>query len=149
MKVILLVDDRKLGNKNSIIEVADGYANNVLIPKNIATPATKDNLNKLNNQLAKEAKEFELKKSKAISLADEIKKLNKLIIKVPSSSSGKIFGSVTSSVIAEELSINHNISVDKKNIQLETTIKSIGCYTVKIKLFQNITVDLIVEVVTE
>ena len=148
MKVILLVDDRKLGNKNSIIEVADGYANNVLIPKKIVTPATKDNLNKLKNQLAKEAREFELKKSKAISLAEEIKKLNKLIIKVPSSSSGKMFGSVTSSVIAEELSINH-ISVDKKNIQLEATIKSIGCYTVKIKLFQNITVDLIVEVVTE
>ena len=148
MKVILLVNDRKLGNKNSIIEVADGYANNVLIPKKIVTPATKDNLNKLNNQLAKEAREFELKKSKAIYLAEEIKKLDKLTIKVPSSSSGKMFGSVTSSVIAEELSINH-ISVDKKNIQLETTIKSIGCYTVKIKLFQNITVDLKVEVVTE
>ena len=148
MKVILLVDDRKLGNKNSIIEVADGYANNVLIPKKIVTPATKDNLNKLNNQLAKEARELELKKSKAISLAAEIKKLNKLIIKVPSSSSGKMFGSVTSSVIAEELSMNH-IQVDKKNIQLESTIKSIGCYTVKIKLFQNITVDLKVEVVTE
>lgn len=148
MKVILLVDDRKLGNKNSIIEVADGYANNVLIPKNIATPATKDNLNKLKNQLAKEAREFELKKSKAVSLAEKIKKLNKLMIKVPSSSSGKMFGSVTSSVIAEKLSINH-IQVDKKNIQLESTIKSIGCYTVKIKLFQNITVDLIVEVVTE
>ena len=148
MKVILLVDDRKLGNKNSIIEVADGYANNVLIPKKIVTPATKDNLNKLNNQLAKETREFELKKSKAISLAEEIKKLNKLIIKVPSSSSGKMFGSVTSSVIAEELSMNH-IQVDKKNIQLESTIKSIGCYTVKIKLFQNIAVDLKVEVVTE
>ena len=148
MKVILLVDDRKLGNKNSIIEVADGYANNVLIPKKIVIPATKDNLNKLNNQLAKEAREFELKKSKASSLAEEIKKLNKLIIKVPSSSSGKMFGSVTSSVIAEELSMNH-IQVDKKNIQLEATIKSIGCYTVKIKLFQNIAVDLKVEVVTE
>lgn len=148
MKVILLVDDRKLGNKNSIIEVADGYANNVLIPKKIVTPATKDNLNKLNNQLAKEAREFGLKRSKAISLAEEIKKLNKLTIKVPSSSSGKMFGSVTSSVIAEELSMNH-IQVDKKNIQLEGTIKSTGCYTVKIKLFQNITVDLKVEVVTE
>ncbi len=148
MKVILLVDDRKLGNKNSIIEVADGYANNVLIPKRIATPATKDTLNKLNNQLAKEAREFELKKSKAISLAEEIKKLDKLTIKVPSSSSGRMFGSVTSSIIAEELSMNH-IQVDKKNIQLEATIKSIGCYTVKIKLFQNITVDLKVEVVTE
>ena len=148
MKVILLVDDRKLGNKNSIIEVADGYANNVLIPKKIAIPATKDNLNKLNNQLAKEAREFELKKSKAVSLAEKIQKLNKLVIKVPSSSSGKIFGSVTSSVIAEKLSMNH-IAVDKKNIQIESTIKSIGCYTVKIKLFQNITVDLKVEVVTE
>lgn len=148
MKVILLVDDRKLGNKNSIIEVADGYANNVLIPKKIVIPATKDNLNKLNNQLAKETRELELKKSKAISLAEEIKKLNKLIIKVPSSSSGKMFGSVTSSVIAEELSMNH-IQVDKKNIQLESTVKSIGCYTVKIKLFQNIAVDLKVEVVTE
>ena len=133
MKVILLEDVKNVGKKGSIINAKDGYARNFLFPKNLAIEATDVNLRNLEN--AKKQKEAKDKEA-----LDEAKKLEEklmqitLVIKTKTGENGKLFGSITTKEIAELLEKDHGYAFDKKKLELEDTIKSVGEYFVKIRL---------------
>lgn len=102
MKVVLLQDVKKLGNRGDVIEVADGYGRNVLIRKGLAVEGTKANLNTAKQR--QESKEFKSKVAadEAVIMASQLKKV-KVVIKVQTGEDGKVFGSVTARDIAAAL----------------------------------------------
>jgi len=132
MKVILLQSHEKLGNVGEIVNVKPGFARNYLIPNRIASLATTQNIKALEvflrSQENKEAKN-------RVNLEELSKKLNSLTMKfdVQVGEDDKLFGSVTSQMIADELS-NQGYTIDKKEIQLDETIKELGNYKVEINL---------------
>lgn len=147
MKVILLEDVKNVGKKGTIISAKDGYARNFLFPKNLAIEATPTNLKNLDNaKKLKEDKEKEVLEE-AKKLEEEIQKVT-VVIKTKTGEKGKLFGSITTKEIAEELEKVHHISIDKKRFDLDDVIKQVGEYYVKIKLHPTVNAKLKV-VVTE
>ena len=138
MKVILLKDLKGTGKKNDIVNVSDGYANNYLIPNGIATKADNAKINE-NTQLKQAAAyhaQVELDNAKA--LGEKLKEVTlKMIIKC--GESGKLFGSITSKDIAEEL-VKLGYNIDKKKIVIDP-IKSLGAYTAVAKLHPKVSVQ--------
>lgn len=147
MKIILLENFPKLGKKNEIVEVAEGYARNYLIPKKIGIYASINALRELDEILKKEKYEHDLLEQKAFEKCIKIETLGEITIKV-SSQNGKMFGSVTSKDIAKELE-KYNIEVDKKDIILEKPIKTFGNYQITIKLFEKLKANLNIAVAFE
>ena len=148
MKVILLDNIKGVGKKDEIINASDGYARNYLLPKKLAVESNAENMSKLNNK--KEAANYkkDQEKQNAEELAKKLKGIM-LKIKVKAGKNGKIFGGVTSKEISENLKSQYNFVVDKKKIELKDTIKTLGSFNVSIKLFEGITADLRVEVISE
>lgn len=146
MKVILLQDDKKLGKKNTVIEVADSYARNVLIPKKVVLQATEANLKILNMHLAQEKRDYENALQGAADLSKTIAELHEITIPVVCSKTGKMFGSVTAKDISEAL-FNHDIPVSKSEISIANPIRELGQHMVIIKLFGGITTKLYINVV--
>ena len=147
MKVILKKEHEKLGGIGDAVNVKDGYAMNYLIPHGIAVKATNGNLKALEeirkqqeNKLKKEATDTE-------RLAGELEKVQ-VTIKVKAGEDDKIFGSVTSQMIAEALA-EKGFTVDKKFIALEEPIKHLGIFTVNVKFNNNTGTTLKVWVVKE
>jgi large subunit ribosomal protein L9 len=147
MEVILLQDVDSLGKSGETVKVAPGYARNYLIPKKIALKATKGNLKKLDEVKLRDEKAKDKEKLNAEALKEKIE-LVTLTIRKPAGEEDKLFGSVTSSDIAAELSAE-GIDVDKKKIVIEESIKRLGSYTVSVKLFSEVMASLKLEVVRE
>ncbi|NSW90048.1 MAG: 50S ribosomal protein L9 [Firmicutes bacterium] len=148
MKVILKQDVKSLGEKDSIIEVKDGYARNYLLPKGLAVEATEGNLSIIRNR--KEAEK--LKKDKELENAKALAgKLNNTVItiKTKAGESGKLFGSITSMDIAESLQKSMKINIDKKKIHLPEAIKSLGTYEVEVKFYAGVSALLKVNIEQE
>ena len=145
MKVILLDNIKGVGKKDDIINANDGYARNFLFPKKLAIEANTDNLNKLKAKKDSNDRKKGIEEQAARELANRLKEMV-LIIKAKVGENGKLFGGVTSKEISENLEKMHDIKVDKKKIELQETIKTVGIYTVDIKLFEGITAKLKVEV---
>ena len=148
MKVILLQDVKEQGKKGELINVSDGYARNYLLPKKLATEATANVLNvKRQADEAKHRKE-ELMRKEALELKE---KLLGLQVKVyaKAGSAGKLFGSVTTKEISEELKVQHGIDLPKTKLLLEENIKSFGTFEVKVKLYPEVTGIVYVLVVAE
>ena len=127
MKVILKADVRGKGKKGQMIEVAEGYARNFLMPKGLAVLATADAVNTMRLQ----------EKAKAKADATEIaEKLKGLQVKVVSKGGegGKLFGAVTGREISAALKEQHGVDIDSKKLVLDEPIKSFGSYQVKAKL---------------
>ena len=133
MKVIFLTDVRGQGKKDEIKEVSDGYARNYLLPRKLAAEATSDALNAI--KLKEKAKAAQAAKEKALAL-ENAKKLESIVVKVPAKAGagGKLFGSVTTKEISDELMKQHEIAIDKKDIVQSDPIKNFGTYSVKCKL---------------
>ena len=133
MKVILLQDVKGQGKKGDMKEVSDGYARNYLIPRNLATQATTDNLNAL--KIKEKAAAAKAAKEKALA-EENAKKLEgvQVIIRAKAGSSGKLFGAVTSAEIAAALKEQYGIDIEKNKIVQGDPIKTYGAYTVKAKL---------------
>ncbi len=132
MKVLLLQDVKALGKMGEIVNVSDGYARNYLIPQKLAIEADQ----KVVKKVEKEKVLQELKKKKEIEEANrKISELMKtvLVIKANSGEGNKLYGSVTSSEVAEKISEYLGESFDRKNIEMEP-IKELGTYEVKVKL---------------
>ena len=148
MKVILLNDIKGVGKKDQIIEASDGYARNYLFPKKLAIEATKENLGKLESK--NEANKFKKQNEKndAIEVANKLKELV-LTIKVKAGENGKIFGGVTSKEISDGLKKDYQIDIDKKKINLNETVKTLGTITVDIKLYEGVTGKLKVDIIAE
>ncbi len=147
MKVILLEDVKNVGKKGDLINAKDGYARNFLFPKNLAIEATPTNLKNLEN-----AKKHQEQKEKEIY--DEAKKLEEelmkitIVLKSKAGENGKLFGSITTKEIAESLETEKKISIDKRKFELDDAIKSVGEYTVKIRLHPKVVAKVNV-IVTE
>lgn len=145
MKVVLLQDVKALGKKGELVNTSDGYARNFLFPKKLAKEANAQAMNELKN--AEESKAFKIKtdtenaKAAAAALKDK-----KVVIKAKAGAGGRLFGSVTSKEIAEELKKQFKIDVDKRKISLDVDIKAFGTYKAEVKLYTGISAELSVQV---
>ncbi len=140
MKVILLEKLDKLGNKGDIVEVADGYARNYLIPRKLAIAATPSNLKAWEaEQRLKRSKEEKLK-AKAQKLANRINKTT-VTINVKVGEEGKLFGAVSSIDILNALR-EKGIEIEKGMILLEEPIRGLGKYDVEIRLHPEVRANL-------
>ena len=133
MKVILKADVRGKGKKGQMIEVAEGYARNFLLPKGLAVLATADAMNTMRLQEKAKAKADAEAKAAATEIAEKLKGLQ---AKVSSKGGegGKLFGAVTGREIAAALKEQHGVDIDSKKLVLDEPIKSFGSYQVKAKL---------------
>lgn len=147
MKVILRKDFEKLGKVGDIVDVKDVYARNYIIPRNIGYQATPSNILAFEEEKKQQIRKTEKTKKKAESLASSIEKIS-LTIKMKVGEEDKLFGSVTSQVIAEALQ-EKGIIIDKRQIELEEPIKMLGIYDVPIKLEAGVLSKIKVWVVKE
>ena len=147
MKVILRQDFESLGKIGDLIDVKDGYARNYLIPRNIAYLATESSLRMLEEEKKQSVKRLEKEKKEAESLAGELAKLS-ITIKMKVGEDEKLFGSVTSQMIADAVA-EKGMTLDKRNIELEDSIKSLGIYDVPVRLKGGVNATLKVWVVRE
>ena len=133
MKVILKADVRGKGKKGQMIEVAEGYARNFLLPKGLAVLATADAMNTMRLQEKAKAKADAEAKAAATEIAEKLKGLQ---VKVASKGGegGKRFGAVTGREIAAALKEQHGVDIDSKKLVLDVPIKGFGSYQVKAKL---------------
>jgi large subunit ribosomal protein L9 len=144
MKVILTADVKGVGKKGDVINASDGHARNFLFPKKLAMEATASNL----ADIEKKQKAAEAARILAIENARaEAAKLAELKIRIPvkTGANGKLFGSVTNKEIAEEFA-KLGANIDKKKISLDEPIKTLGQKTVIVKLHQDVSVKLEIEV---
>ena len=145
MKIILTQDVKKLGKKGDIIEVKDGQARNHLIPNNFAVEANKKNLNELDAKNESVKKNDLQNKQVALDICKKLEK-EKIIFKVKENS-GKLFGSITTLAIYEELS-KLGYKVDKRNIYLKRPINTLGKFDIKIKLYNEIFANISIEIIS-
>ncbi len=145
MKVIFLKDVKGSGKKGEIKNVADGYARNMLLPKDLAVEATPENLNKLQGQQASAQHKVDVDIQNAKATAEKLKD-QEVIITAKAGSNGKLFGSVTAGNVAEAIEKQFGVKIDKKKIVLSTDIKNFGSYTANIKLYNGISEKIDVEV---
>ncbi|MFR6022388.1 MAG: 50S ribosomal protein L9 [Clostridia bacterium] len=148
MKVILKADIKGVGKKDQVINASDGYARNFLFPKNLAVEANAENMSKLKAKQDSNAFKKSQEKEEAQKIAD---KLSKILMKVQvkAGENGKIFGGVSSKEIAENLEKQYNIKVDKKKIDLKETIKTLGMFTIEIKLYEGVVGKLKIDVISK
>ena len=144
MKVYLLEDVKGQGKKGEIINVSDGYAQNFLFKKNLASPATADVINSVEIKNKTLAYHKERERLAAIEKAAQLKG-RKIVLKARHGEQGKIFGSITAKEIAEALN-SAGEKIDKKDIDLKAPIKETGEYPLSVRLYANISTEIIVVV---
>lgn len=145
MKVILLQDFKTLGKKGEIVNVSDGYARNVLIPKKIAVEATERAKNDLRLQQKHADKLAAERLQEAKDAAARLEGLT-IQVRMKAGASGKVFGSISGKEIAQAALAQHGIELDKKKIQLAEPIRAFGNYDVPIRLHPQVTGTLHVSV---
>jgi len=139
MKVILQQDVKGKGKKGELVNVSDGYARNFLLPKKLAVPATPENLSVMKRDEKVKQQKMEADKAKAVEISE---KLGDVLVKITAKGGddgSKIFGSITSKEISEELLKQHGIEIEKNKIIQDDAIKSFGNYEIKCKLGFEIT----------
>lgn len=148
MKVILLQDIKGVGKKDEVINASDGYARNFLFPKKMALEANSENMSKL--KAKQDSKEYKksVEREEALKIAEKLKN-TVLKIAIKSGENGKIFGSITAKEIAENLKAQCKIDIDKKKVDLKEPIKNLGTFPVSIKLFEGVTGNLKVQVISQ
>ncbi len=141
MKVVLLADVKGQGKKGDLVNVSDGYARNFLFPKKLAMEANAQILNDLKNK--KEAEDFKRAEDKkaALLLVEQFKTIT-LVYKATGGADGKLYGAVTTKDIAEKLSKEKGITIDKKKFVMPETIKTVGEYIIDVKLYPEISAKL-------
>ena len=148
MKVILLVDDRKLGKKGQIIEVNDGYARNYVLPKKIGIEATPKSINDWKLKKQHEDKVAAEKLAEAKALAEELKD-KQVTASMKVGANGKAFGSVSTKEVADLIKSQLGYEFDKKKLVMKDAAKGIGGYKVEIKLHPEVTAEILLNVVEE
>jgi large subunit ribosomal protein L9 len=132
MKVILRKNSDKLGNISDVVSVKDGYARNYLIPRGIAYEATEGSLRQLEEERKQQSRFVDKERKQAETLAAQLEKIS-ITIKMKVGEEDKLFGSVTSQMIADAL-VEKEITLDKRHIELEEPLKALGIYDVPVKL---------------
>jgi len=148
MKVILQQDVRGQGKKGQLVEVSDGYGRNFLLPRKLAVEATAENVNTMKMQdKAKKAKQAE-EKAQAEALAERLKSCQ-VKITAKAGQGGRLFGSITTKEISEELKKQFDVEVNKSKLVLNDPIKAFGNFEVKAKLGYEVTATVYVLVAEE
>jgi len=147
MKVILRKDHDKLGATGAVVDVKDGYARNYLIPRDIAFPANKGNMRSLEEERHQAGRRTEKEKKSREKRSLELEKVS-VTPQVKVGEDDKLFGAVTSQMIAEALA-EKNVTIDKRQIELEEPIKALGIYDVPVRLHSSVTAKVKVWVVRE
>jgi large subunit ribosomal protein L9 len=149
MKIILQKPVEKLGDPGDIVEVADGYARNYLVPRGLAIRAEKGALKHAQDlqrahrsRTSKQKVEFEALASKLIAAGP-------LRISARAGDEGKLFGSVTAADIAQAVAQQTGVEIDRRDVHLDDAIRSVGSHEVRVKLFPEVEPILTVEVAAE
>jgi large subunit ribosomal protein L9 len=148
MKVILLQDVKSQGKKGDIVDVSDGYARNFLLTKKLGIEATSKNLNDLKLKKAHDDKVAAEILADAEALAAALKE-ESVTLTMKVGEGGRTFGSISSKEIAEACRTQLNRDIDKKKIVIKDQIKSLGTYTIDIKLHTKVTAQLTVKVIEQ
>jgi len=148
MKVIFTQDVKGKGKKGEVKNVSEGYARNYLLKNNLAIEATPGNLKGLEAQKNKEKQKEQEEVKEAEKLRDTLKKLE-VTLKTKAGEGGRLFGSITSKQIAEELQKSHKIKIDKRKIELDQPIRSLGYTNVPVKLHNDVTGEIKVHVLEQ
>ena len=146
MRVILLEDVKTLGKAGAVVDVAEGYGNNFLIPRKLAAEASSGALATLEQQKRAKAR----RQAENVAQAQELARLlesKPVAVTARAGGNGKLFGTVTNAQIAEAIQRSFDIALDRHKIELKTPIKAIGSYPVEVKLGNNVTAKTTVEVV--
>lgn len=138
MKVILLEDVKALGKKGQIVNVSDGYARNMILPKKLGLEATPKNLNDLKLQKANEEKVAKEVYEAAQAFAKDLE-TKKIILTLKTGEGGRTFGSVSSKEISEAAKKQLNLDIDKKKLQLPEPIRTLGVTQVPVRLHPKVT----------
>lgn len=144
MKVVLTDDVKGLGHRGDVVNVADGYGRNFLLPKTLAYPATPGNL----KRLEQEKKRYDARVAKEKDQAEAVAKTvegTKIVLHKKAGEGDHLYGSVTAAEVADGLA-EKGITVDKRRVELEEPIKRLGTHTVHVKLHKDVTVAVTVEV---
>jgi large subunit ribosomal protein L9 len=147
LKLILLEDVKPLGKKGEVVDVAEGYARNFLLPRKIATEADRGALARLGSQKKAQEKRDAQLLAEAKQLAQRLES-SRLAVKAKAGGNGKLFGAVTNADVATAIADALEISIDKHKIELKSQIKALGSYPVEIKLHRNVVAKTTVDVVS-
>ncbi len=145
MKVVLLQDVKGVGKKGQVVEVSDGYGANFIIPRKLGVLATKKSV-EIRDQQVVDAKNLEAQKRQEAEVLKE--KLKDVIVEFAckTGKDGKMFGSISSKQIAEELKSKHGIEIDKRKFIDQTTASNVGYTILKIELFKNVVGEIKVHI---
>ena len=141
MKVILLEDVKSIRKKGQIVNVSDGYARNMILPKKLGVEATSRNLNDLKLRKANEEKVAQENLDAARAFAEELS-TKEVILTLKVGEGGRTFGSVSSKEISEAAKKQLNLDIDKKKLQLESPIRNLGVTNVPVRLHPKVTGSL-------
>jgi large subunit ribosomal protein L9 len=148
MRIILQKTVEKLGTPGTVVEVADGYARNYLIPRGLAAPASKGGIR--HAERLKQGHDVRIRKelTEAHQLAERLSKVP-LRIRAKAGAEGKLFGSITVADVADELQKVAGIPVDRKRVHLAETIRSVGTHEVTVHLHPEVNASVTVEVLPQ
>lgn len=144
MQVILKKDVQNLGEAGDLINVKDGYARNFLLPQKFAELATDGAMKKREQSLVRIKAKQEKLHQQALETAKKIEALAKLDLSAKAGESGKLFGTITTKKLAEELLAKSGIEIDRKNVSLNAPINKVGEYKMLIKLTSKVKTELAV-----
>lgn len=148
MRIVLRGDVEGLGRKGDVVDVADGYARNYLVPKGLALRSTAGG----EREAADMARSREIKDAKDLTTAQELAtRFNGVVLTIPARAGegGKLFGSVSSSDVADAAKAQANAEVDRRVIELEEAIKTIGTHRVPVRPHPDVLFEMTVEVIPE
>ena len=145
MKVILNEDVKGLGKKGAIVEVSEGYGRNFLLPKNLAVPATSQNLNLAKQKAGSEAHKKAREADEAKLLATQLAK-TEVTVSVKVGEGGKLFGSVSGKDVADALKRETGVVVDKRKITISGEVTGVGDYEAVLKLHPEASAKILVHV---
>ncbi|MBQ9288872.1 MAG: 50S ribosomal protein L9 [Clostridia bacterium] len=146
MKVILLQDVKNIGKRDDIVSVSDGYARNFLFPKKLAMEAKTGAMKEVERKRAAEAAREAEKRQEANEKAKQLKNQG-VTLAVKCGEKGRLYGSVTTAEIADQLEKQYGIHIDKKKIELSEPIKQVGDVSMSVWLYSGITTQMTVHVV--
>jgi large subunit ribosomal protein L9 len=145
MKVILRQDVKDLGQRGALVNVADGFARNYLLPRGLAVPATDGNLKQRQQKLTSQKSKADRLYDSAESLARRLDGLS-ITVHAPTGDGGRLFGSVTAQDVAKGISVVAGADVDRRKIDLPENIKSVGTYEVVLRLHPKVSTKVEVRV---
>lgn len=148
MLVLLKQDVKGSGKAGDIVKVSDGYARNMLLPRGLAVEATEGNIRAAEKQKEKQAQKAAEDKAEALKLSESLTE-KEITIKAKAGEGGRLFGAITSKDISDEIASQLGLEIDKKKIELESPIKTLGTFTAVLKLYSEVKGELKVNVVNE